>query len=108
MNLPKFIFFVIPLVLLLGKVKPHQKVVDQVAKRSKQLPHEWPKVVMEDVTQRPQITHEQALFPHDVLLMPADQLACTPPRKSSAGTLMFIDEAYNMTPRCCTTIPLQA
>ena len=42
---------------------------------------------MENVTQRPQVAHEQALFPHDVLLMPADQLACMPPRKLYTGAL---------------------
>ncbi len=42
---------------------------------------------MEDVTQRPEVVHEQALFPHDVLLMPADQLACMLPRKSYTGAL---------------------
>ena len=84
---------------------------------------------MEDGTQRTQIAHEQAFFPHDVLLMPADQLACITPRKSSeeeeeeeeeggggggggegsqAGALMLIDKPFIMTPRCCSNVPLQA
>ncbi len=51
-------------------------MIYEVANSGEQLSSEWPDLIIEECAEWPQVAQKQAFFPHDVILMSADQLAC--------------------------------